>query len=196
MNAHRLIIGNITLSLDGRTTGPGGPFDMGWIVPHNVTEQAREALVGVTSGTAALLGRANYEGFGMYWPTVARDEAAEPRDRRFAQWLDTVEKVVFSTTLAEVGWTNSRLAESGPAETVRSLRAEGEGDVWVLSSQSVIRQLLDADELDRLVINLAPEIIGDGDKLFASGLPASAWTLTNCTPSDSSAIRLTYDRKR
>jgi len=192
----RRIIGNITLSLDGRTTGPGGPYDMGWIVPHSVSDEARDALVGMTKGTTALLGRVNYEGFGSYWPAVARDETAEPRDRKFAQWMDDVEKVVFSTTLTELSWKNSKHAESGPAETAQALRRSGDGDVWVLNSQSIIRQLLEADELDRLVIDLAPELIGAGDKLFRDGLPTSAWTLAESAPSTSGAIRLAYDRKR
>ncbi len=196
MNRRRTVIANITLSLDGHTTGPGGPFDMSWIAPHNVSDQARDALVRMTQGTTALMGRVNYQGFRGYWPAVAGDESAEPRDRRFARWLDEVEKVVFSTTLRQLPWRNSRLAEFGPAETVRSLRSHGKGDIWVLSSQSIIRQLLEAGELDRLSINLAPELVGGGDKLFVNGLPASAWTLSDSTPTDSGAVRLTYDRRR
>ena len=30
----RAVIANISLSLDGRVTGPGGEYDMGWIVDH------------------------------------------------------------------------------------------------------------------------------------------------------------------
>ena len=33
-NTRRTVTANITLSLDGRVTGPGGEYDMGWIVPH------------------------------------------------------------------------------------------------------------------------------------------------------------------
>jgi dihydrofolate reductase len=192
----RKVVANITLSLDGRTTGPGGPYDMSWIGPHAVTDQARDEMIRMTDGTTALLGRTNYEGFGGYWPTVAQDESAEPRDRRFAQWLDDVEKVVFSTTLTDTPWRNSRLADGQPADVVRELRAQEGGDIWVLASQSVIRQLLAADEIDRLSINLAPELVGGGDRLFDDGLPATSWSLTDLTTSDSGATWLIYDRKR
>ncbi|MBK6871492.1 MAG: dihydrofolate reductase [Kineosporiaceae bacterium] len=193
----RQVIANIMLSLDGRTTGPGGPFDMGWIVPHAITDQARDGLVAMTSGTTALLGRVNYQGFGGYWPPVAADESAEPRDRRFAAWLTEVEKVVFSTTLApDLGWRNSRLATASPADTVRTLRAHGDGDIWVLSSQSIIRQLLEADEVDRLRITLAPELVGGGERLFPEGLTPSRWALAASLPTDSGAIMLTFDRRR
>ena len=35
----RIVTGNIALSLDGRVTGPGGEYDMGWIVPHALTDE-------------------------------------------------------------------------------------------------------------------------------------------------------------
>src|SRR4030095_7056387 len=98
----RTVIANISLSLDGRVTGPGGEYDMGWIVPHAITDASRDNMVGVTTpATTALLGRKNYQGFGSYWPAIADDEAADPRDRAFSKWLNSVEKVVFSSTLKE-----------------------------------------------------------------------------------------------
>lgn len=192
----RQVVANITLSLDGRTTGPAGPYDMGWIGPHALTDAARDAMLRITDGTTAVLGRNNYEGFGSFWPAVAKDESADPRDRRFAQWLDEVEKVVFSTTLTEATWQNSRIVSGDPAEVVRELRGQDGGDIWVLASQSVIRQLLAADEVDRLSLNLAPELVGGGDRLFGDDLPATSWSLTDLTTSESGATWLIYDRKR
>jgi dihydrofolate reductase len=197
MSDHRRkVVANVSLSLDARTTGPNGPYDMGWVVPHAVTDEARDRLVRMTEATTVLLGRVNYEGFGGYWPTVARADDAEPRDRRFAQWLDAVDKVVFSSTLSELTWENARLADGSPAEVVRALRQQDGGDIYVLASQSVIRQLLEADEVDRLSINLAPELVGGGARLFTDGLPASSWSLTDLSASASGAVWLIYDRKR
>jgi hypothetical protein len=34
---NRTVVGNISLSLDGRMAGPGGEYDMSWIVPHALT---------------------------------------------------------------------------------------------------------------------------------------------------------------
>ena len=82
------MVANISLSLDGRVAGPGGDYDMSWIVPHAVTDGARDHMVKVTSAaTTALLGRKNYQGFSSYWPAVAEDESADPRDRAFARLL-------------------------------------------------------------------------------------------------------------
>ncbi|MEO3926897.1 dihydrofolate reductase family protein [Micromonosporaceae bacterium B7E4] len=193
----RTVVGNISLSLDGRTSGPGGEYDMGWIVPHAVTETSREHMVRVTdAATTALLGRKNYVGFGSYWPAVAKDENADPRDRTFAQWFDAVEKVVFSSTLPEAPWQNSRIADADPAETVRQLRQQPGGDIIALASSSVIKALLAADALDRLSITLCPELVGGGAHLFADGLPATSWSLTDLSTTESGAICLLYDRIR
>jgi dihydrofolate reductase len=193
----RRIVGNISLSLDGRVNGAGGDYDMSWIVPHAITDTARDNMIRVTSqATTALLGRKNYEGFSQYWPAVADDENADPRDRAFSSWLNGVEKVVFSTTLTETSWGNSRVVAADPAEEVRRLRAQGGGDVVVLSSASIIRALLAADELDRLSITLCPVVSGGGAQLFADGLPASDWSLADLSTADSGATCLRYDRTR
>jgi len=197
-NPNRTVTANIALSLDGRINGPGGMYDMGWIAPHAVTDEARDHMVAVTSpATTAVLGRRNYEGFAGFWPSVADDEAADPRDRTFSRWLNEAEKVVVSTTLTESPWTGTRLTAEEPAAVVAALRQEPGGDIVVLASASVIRALLAADEVDRLSITLCPETVGGGERLFDDGaLPAGSWTLTSSTPTSSGALCLLFDRIR
>ena len=58
--SNRKVVANIALSLDGRTAGPKGEYDMSWIVPHAITDGAREHMIAVTSpATIVLLGRKN-----------------------------------------------------------------------------------------------------------------------------------------
>lgn len=193
----RRVVGNISLSIDGRVTGPAGDMDMGWVARHAVTDTAREHMVRQTNTTTTiLLGRKNYEGFGGYWPVVATDESADPRDRTLARWLDSVEKVVFSTTLTSVDWSNSRLADAEPAAVVQQLRKADGGDIIVQNSVSILRQLLSADEIDRLTLTFCPEIVGGGTRLFEDGLPATSWTLAELDTADSGAMCLYYDRIR
>ncbi len=193
----RRVIGNISLSLDGRVTGPGGEYDMGWIVPHAITDGGRDHMINVTSpATTVLLGRKNYEGFGSYWPSVADNESADLRDRAFSKWLNSVEKIVFSSTLKESAWENSRIVDAAPAAVVKDLQQKTGGDIIVLASSSVIKRLLQADVLDRLSITLCPEVAGGGARLFEDGLPPSSWTLRQSKVTESGAICLLYDRVR
>jgi len=193
----RTVVANISLSLDGRTNGAGGEYDMSWIVPHAITVGSRSNMIAVTSpATTVLLGRKNYQGFGSYWPSVAANESADPRDRAFSAWLNSVEKVVFSSTLKDAAWENSRIVNADPAAVVRDLQQQSGGNIIVLASSSLIKHLLEADALDCLSITLCPEVAGGGARLFEDGLPASSWMLRQSKVTESGALCLLYDRIR
>ena len=193
----RTVVANISLSLDGRTNGAGGDYDMGWIVPHAVTDGGRNHMIEVTSpATTVLLGRKNYQGFGSYWPSVADNESADSRDRAFSKWLNSVEKIVFSSTLKDATWENSRIVDADPAAVVSDLQKQTGGNIIVLASSSLIKRLLEADALDCLSITLCPEVAGGDACLFENGLPPSSWTLRQSKVTESGAICLLYDRVR
>jgi len=193
----RRVSANISLTLDGRYNGPGGPGDLGAIVPYATTEAARNHLARIHEGaTTALLGRLNAEGFLGYWPTVAADENADPRDRAYAEWLMDTEKVVLSSTLTEAPWERTRVVDAPAADVVTRLKATGRGDILVNSSASVIKALLAADLLDRLYLMVCPEITGGGQRLFEDGLPASRWRLTHQETGELGEIAVVYDRVR
>lgn len=197
MNNLRTVVANISLSLDGRVSGAGGEYDMGWIVPHAISNGARDHMIHITSpATTVLLGRKNYEGFGAFWPSVADNESADARDREFSRWLNAVEKIVFSSTLKEATWNNSHLRNADPAAVVQELQKQPGGDIIVLASSSIIKRLLEADALDSLSITLCPEIAGGGARLFEDGLPASSWKLSQSKSTESGALCLIYDRVR
>jgi dihydrofolate reductase len=191
----RRVVANISMSLDGRVNGPGGEFDMGWVVPHAVSDGARDHMMRVTEpATTVLLGRKNYVGFGGFWPSVAGMDDADPRDRAFSRWLDETDKVVFSSTLTDATWCNSRLATAGPVEIVAGLRESEGGDIIVLASISIIRQLLHADQIDRLSIMLCPVVAGGGEHLFDDTIPATEWSRAGSWPTETGAMNLLYDR--
>jgi dihydrofolate reductase len=193
----RNVRANISLTLDGRYNGPGGPADLSAIVPYAITEVARNHLARIHEGaTTALLGRVNAEGFLGYWPTVADDESADPRDRGYAKWLVDAEKVVLSTTLTGAPWERTRVVNAPAADVVAELKASGEGDIIVNNSASVIRPLLAADLVDRLDLIICPEIAGGGERLFEDGLPASKWTLAQQETGELGEIALVYERAR
>lgn len=193
----RRVTASMNLTLDGRYNGPGGPGDLGAIIPYAATEVARGHLTRVWDGaTTALLGRLNAEGFMGYWPSVAEDENADPRDRGYAKWLVDTEKVVLSTTLTEAPWERTRVVNGPTADVVDDLKATGEGDILVNNSASVIKALLSADLLDRLYLMVVPEIAGGGQRLFDDGLPATKWRLTFQETGGLGEMAMVYDRAR
>ena len=195
-NARR-VTANMSLTLDGRYNGPGGPADLSAIVPYMSSDVARGQMTRMLEGaTTALLGRGNAEGFIAFWTPFAEDENADPRDRGYAKWLVNVDKVVLSTTLTEAPWERARIVNAPVADVVAELKASGEGDILVNSSPSIIKPLLAQDLVDRLYLIVAPEIAGGGERLFDDGLPATKWTLTYQETGPLGEIALVYDRAR
>jgi dihydrofolate reductase len=193
----RKVTANLSLTLDGRYNGPGGPGDFGAFAPYVTTEVARNHMTRIwEDATTAVLGRLNAEGFMGYWPAVADDENADPRDRGYATWLVGTEKVVLSTTLTEAPWERTRVVNSPAADVVTELKATGTGDILLNSSASVIKAVLTADLLDRLYLMIFPEIAGGGQRLFDDGLPASTWTLSHQETGELGEIAMVYDRVR
>lgn len=193
----RKVITNLSLTIDGRYAGPGGPGDIGWVMPYAVTDVARDHMTRLWEhATTALLGRVNAEGFLGFWPSVADDDSADPRDRGFAKWLVDTEKVVLSTTLTEAPWERTRIVNAPAADVVDELKSQEGGDILVPSSASIIKALLQADKVDRLGIMIFPEMVGGGPRLFEDGLPATKWALASEAAGEHGTIGLFYDRIR
>lgn len=169
---------------------------MSWLMPYAVSDVARDHLTRLWTGaTTTLLGRTNAEGFFGYWPTVADDENADPRDRDYGAWMRDAEKVVLSSSLESAPWSNTRIFDEPAEEVVERLKAEPGGDIVVFASASVIKALLAADSLDRLSLTVFPQILGGGERLFDGAPSASTWSLTNALNGDD-VLSLSYDRSR
>jgi dihydrofolate reductase len=193
----RLVRANLSLTLDGRYHGPGGPTDLSPIIPYAVTDVGRDHLARLHRGaTTALLGRGSAQGFMSYWPPVAEDQSADQRDRGYAAWLRDTDKVVLSSTLTEAPWPRTRVVNAPPADVVSEIKSDGEGDILVNSSPSIIKALLGADLIDRLHLMINPEIAGAGERLFDDGLPATKWSLVRHDAGDLGELALIYDRAR
>jgi dihydrofolate reductase len=197
----RRIVTNMALSLDGHYAGPDNPQDMGWVMPYAITDVARDHLTSLWEpATTALLGRVNAEGFLGFWPTVIGMAGADPRDEGFAKWLVDTDKVVLSATLSatlgEAPWERTTIVDKPTAEAIADLKATEGGDILVLSSASVIKALLAADQVDRLALTVFPVFLGGGPRLFDDGLPAGQWALVSQTAGEHGTLALVYDRVR
>ena len=193
----RRVVANIAISLDGHYAAPDNPIDMSWVVPYAISDVARDHLTSLwESATTGVMGRVNAEGFLGFWPTVIDMEGADPRDVGFAKWLVDVDKVVFSSSLGEAPWERTTNVDKPTAEAVAELKGTEGGDILVLSSASVIKSLLAADQVDRLALTVAPVFLGGGPRLFDDGLPAGQWTLARQAAGEHGTLTLVYDRVR
>ncbi|MEV8313675.1 dihydrofolate reductase family protein [Streptomyces sp. NPDC059900] len=185
----------MSLSLDGRYAAPDSPQDMSWVMPYAHSDIARDHLTSLWEpATTAVLGRVNAEGFLGFWPTVIGMEGADPRDEAFAKWLVETDKVVLSSTLDKAPWERTTIVDKPAAEAVEDLKATDGEDILVLSSASVIKALLAADQVDRLALTVFPLFLGGGPRLFDDGLPAGKWALVSQSAGEHGTLALVYDR--
>jgi len=193
----RRVVTNMALSLDGHYAATD-PMDMGWVMPYAITDVARDHLTNLWEpATTALLGRVNAEGFLGFWPTVIGMEGADPRDEGFATWLVESDKVVLSSTLDHAPWERTTVVNKPTGEVVADLKTTEGGDILVLSSASVIKALLAADQVDRLALTVFPVFLGGGPRLFDDGLPTrNAWSLVSQAAGEHGTLSLVYDRVR
>src|SRR5688500_7944664 len=93
------------VSLDGYVDGPSGSMD--WLRVDEEMMAYEQAMV--ADADTLMLGRGTYGDFAGYWPGVARDDAAVPEQRRYAQRLDQMLKVMVSRSLQSAAWPETEV---------------------------------------------------------------------------------------
>jgi dihydrofolate reductase len=156
----RLIVFN-NVSLDGYFVDSNGRMD--W-ARHDRTDPAWNAFVaGNASGNGTLvMGRVTYELMNRYWPTPM----AKHNDPVVAEGMNRMPKVVFSRTLKETSWNNTRLVKDGLAEEIRRMKQESGEGMALLGSGSIVAQLTEEKVIDEYHFVVNPVILGAGRTMF------------------------------
>lgn len=97
-----------------------------------------------------------------YWPTPL----AYQNMPDVAKGMNNSDKIVFSRTLKEVKWKNTRLIKENIIEAVKKLKETSEKDMTILGSGSIITQFADAGLIDEYQIMIDPVAIGKGIPIF------------------------------
>jgi len=141
---------DIFLSVDGWAGSDGLPGYFGYLGPELeewiTTELAAPQLV--------IMGRRTYETLARY--------PDEPR-------MTPLDKVVFSRTLQQVAWPNTRICGEDLVDEIRRMKADSDVSLRTMGSLSLARQLTRAGLVDRLRLMIFPLIAGDAgrDPFFA-----------------------------
>jgi dihydrofolate reductase len=117
-----------------------------------------------------LFGRITYQLMVPYWPDVARNQSEAGATNEFARVFDSLDKVVFSTTLKHVEGNNARIVRANVAEEVLALKRQAGKDISV-GSLSIASQLSDRGLIDEYYFVVHPVVVGKGPRLFDTVKP-------------------------
>jgi dihydrofolate reductase len=134
-----------------------------------VDEELHQYFTGVLRNASILLyGRITYQLMVPYWPNVARNGSGSEAINEFARVFDSLEKVVFSTTLDRVEGHHTRLVRGHVAEEVLALKQQPGQDICV-GSLSLASQLSERSLIDEYRFVVHPVVAGKGPRLFETG---------------------------
>ena len=114
---------------------------------------------------AILFGRVTYQLFESYWPLAPNDPEATQSIVEFANKINEIPKIVFSNTLQDVGWNNTKLVKGNMAEEVLKLK-QGAGKDLSVGGLNLARSLTNLSLIDDYWILIHPIIVGKGRRLF------------------------------
>ena len=123
-----------------------------------------------------LYGRITYQLMVPYWPDIARTQSEAEAINEFARVFDSLDKVVFSTTLQHVDGNNTRIVRTNVAEEVVALKQQPGKDILV-GSLSIASQLSARGLIDEYRFVVHPVVAGKGPRLFETVQPQDSLRL-------------------
>lgn len=149
------------VSLDGYFTDANG--DMSF-ARNPAPDKEWDAFVAGNAGSGGTLvfGRVTYELMASFWPTpMAAEQMPEVAER-----MNDLPKVVFSRTLKDASWNNTRLMKSDMAGEMRKMKQEGGKNMVIFGSGTVVSQLTQEGLIDEYQIVVDPVVLGKGRTMF------------------------------
>jgi dihydrofolate reductase len=200
-NGGRRVVASTFVTLDGYMVGPDE--DISWVIDQFDPEMQEDIAQDMSSDSDMfLLGRVTYEIFVAYWPdAVPYDEGDELKpadgkeDPRIIRALNDFPKLVFSKTLKTSEWNNTRVVADGLEDEIRELKQQPGKAVNIQGSASIVQALGRADLIDEYHLYVHPVLLGDGKRLFGTGINRQDLELAKTKTYASGVIATSYRRK-
>lgn len=156
----KLIVFN-HVSLDGYFVDANG--DMSWAkADHQDAEWDAFVADNAKGGGVLVFGRITYEMMASFWPTPFAIESMPV----VAAGMNSMPKVVFSRTLDQASWTNTKLVKSDMAAEIRKMKYESGDGMAILGSGSIVSQLTQEGLIDEYQVVVNPIVLGKGRTMF------------------------------
>ena len=174
------------VSLDGVMEAPGGEpgySHSGWVGALFSDELGQYKLEEQLAAEVLLLGRKTYESFLGAWPT---------REGPMAEKINTMEKVVVSSTLGTSNWTNTTVIEADPMAQIAARKSGDGGPILVAGSRTLAQALLVAGLVDELHLQVFPLLLGRGLRIYPESPEKTLLELVDSRPLPGGVLAQTY----
>ena len=112
-----------------------------------------------------LFGRKTYELLESLWPIAHQDARSTKSMLRFADKINSIQKIVFSNTLNEVRWNNTSLMKENMIEEILKLKNQ-QGNNLSIGGLSIESTLTELGLINDYFFVVQPIILGKGKQLF------------------------------
>ena len=124
-------------------------------------------------GDLLVYGRKTYQLMVPFWPEVAKSQSMTKALNEFAQAFDSLDKVVFSRTLASAEDSNTRIVRADLRGEILKLKQEPGKNILV-GGVDIPSQLIELGLVDEYRFVVGPIIAGEGRRLLEGiSLPES-----------------------
>jgi dihydrofolate reductase len=173
------------ISLDGYYKGANN--EISW---HKHAEEENEySADGLSTGSILLFGRITYEMMLSFWPTQMAIESMPV----VAEGMNSAEKIVFSRTMKNAAWNNTKVINENIVEEIKTLKQLPGKDLTILGSGSILTLFAEHGLIDEYQIMVDPVAIGSGTPIFKNMKKELDLKLTNTRTFKSGTVLLCYE---
>jgi dihydrofolate reductase len=156
----RPLVLQMGITLDGFVHGAEGYGD--WDLPPEEDEVVTWKVRSLRQAGTHIMGRRTYTEMASVWPVSTGV---------YAEVMNEIPKVVFSKTLTEADWADTRIAAGDLRADIERLKGEAGGIVLAHGGATFIDALIGEGLIDEYRLVIHPVAIGHGRPLFGA-LPA------------------------
>ncbi len=177
----RKLILKMSLSVDGFVGRPNGEVE--WLFSSLDEGTTAWEVDTFWQAGAHLMGSVTYREMAAHWPTS---------DEPYAAPMNEIPKVVFSKTLKEATWTDSRVASGDLVEEVNRLKREPGKDLLAHGGARFVQSLVRHGLIDEYRLLIHPVVLGSGLRLFPEQAQPLNLRLVSTTRFDKGAVAHVY----
>jgi len=151
----RRVVLQMGVTLDGYVAGPGGEGD--WGLPAEYPDVQAWKVASLRKAGTHIMGRVTYEEMARYWPSATG---------QYAEFMNTLPKVVFSKTLTAAEWDGTSIARGDLAEEIGALTNQSGGEIMAHGGAAFVQALSRRGLIDEYRLVILPVALGGGLPLF------------------------------